>query len=126
MDSFKTLSEKYFGNMTSYDLKANLPGPKWYAFRHRLSNFFLYLAKRTYAESPEVWLFNSKKTMDRIMSPQTPDMRFDGPAIDLPGGMAYFEGRLAGLTIPAYKWFTLTPRPIPFEELDLNLKLKDF
>ena len=55
----------------SYDLKAKIPKPKWYQFRNILSNFFLWLAKKTYAENPEVWLFQTKMAVDQMIYGQS-------------------------------------------------------
>ena len=53
--------------MQSYDITANTPKPKWYKIRHRLSNFFLRLAKKCYPENPEVRAFLVKQFTDALI-----------------------------------------------------------
>ena len=48
----------------TYDIKTKLPKPKWYNFRHRLSNILLSMAKKVYPENPDVWAFYLKQMMD--------------------------------------------------------------
>lgn len=51
----------------SYEFKTKIPKPKWYRLRNQLSNFFLWLAKKCYAENPEVYAFMMKKATDAMI-----------------------------------------------------------
>ena len=51
-----------------YDIKSKTPKPKWYQFRHKLSNFFLMLAKKCYTENPEVYAFMVKQVVDSFIT----------------------------------------------------------
>lgn len=53
--------------MSTYDITAGLPKPKWYEFRKRLSNMFLWLAKLMYKENPEVYAFFIKQHTDLMI-----------------------------------------------------------
>ena len=50
--------------MKTFDIKAKASKPKWYKFRNRLSNFLVYLARKCYAENPEVHAFFMKQFID--------------------------------------------------------------
>jgi len=50
--------------MKTFNVKAKAPKPKWYKFRNRLSNFFMWLARKCYAENPEVHAFFMKQLID--------------------------------------------------------------
>ncbi len=50
--------------MISYDFKTTTPKPKWYQYKNHLSNLFLWLAKKCYAENPEVMAFICKQMTD--------------------------------------------------------------
>ena len=55
----------------TYDITTKCPKPKWFQLRRKLSNWFLWLAKKTYPENPEVWAFLSKVTMDIMITGQS-------------------------------------------------------
>ncbi len=57
--------------MVTFDVTSKAPKPKWYQLRRRLSNVFLWLAKKTYPENPEVWAFMCKQIMDLAIYGQT-------------------------------------------------------
>lgn len=50
-----------------YDIVTEIK-PKWYQFRWKLSNLFLWIAKKIYRENPDVWAFFSKITMDKMIT----------------------------------------------------------
>ena len=51
----------------TYDIKTKLPKPKWYNFRHRLSNILLSMAKKVYPENPDVLAFYLKQITDAMI-----------------------------------------------------------
>jgi len=55
----------------TYDLTTKSPKPKWFQFRRRLSNWFLWLAKKIYPENPEVWAFFCKIMVDTMITGQS-------------------------------------------------------
>lgn len=52
--------------MQSYSIRPKTK-PKWYELRKRLSNGFVWVARKIYPENPEVFAFFMKTSMDAMI-----------------------------------------------------------